>query len=164
DAVEEFSFQTESFSAAFGKRAGSTLNLVTRSGSNEIHGSAFEFLRNDVLDARNFFNSNQTDPVTGAVIPGTARPEYRRNQFGGYIGGPIIKNKMFVFGGYEALRERKGLTSVDTVPTPLMLQGNFSELLDPANPYGVTPIIDPLTCSAPPSGAGCKAFPGNIIP
>ena len=71
---------------------------------------------------------------------------------------------MFVFGGYEALRERKGLTSVDTVPTPLMLQGNFSELLDPANPYGVTPIIDPLTCSAPPSGAGCKAFPGNIIP
>jgi len=166
DAVEEFSFQTESFSAAFGKRAGSTLNLVTRSGSNEIHGSAFEFLRNDVLDARNFFNSNQTDPVTGAEIPGSARPEYRRNQFGGYIGGPIKKNKMFLFGGYEALRERKGLTALHKVPTPLMLHGDFSELLnkDPkANPFGVTPIIDPSSCPDPPSGATCKAFPGNII-
>jgi hypothetical protein len=164
DAIEEFKFQTETFSAAFGKRAGSTLNLVTKSGTNQIHGSAFEFVRNDKLDARNFFNYDTTNPVTGAVIPGTARPEFRRNQFGGYIGGPIKKNKMFAFGGYEALRERKGLTSVDTVPTPLMLQGNFSELLDPSNAFGVTPIIDPLTCSAPPSGAGCSAFQGNIIP
>jgi hypothetical protein len=167
DAIQEFKFQTESFSAAFGKRAGSTLNLVTKSGTNEIHGSAFEFLRNNVLDARNFFNVNQTDPVTGAEIPGSARPEYRRNQFGGYAGGAIKKDKMFIFGGYEALRERKGLTSVDQVPTPLMLQGNFSELLNPdpkVNQFGVTQIIDPLTCSAPPSGAGCQAFPGNIIP
>ncbi len=164
DAIQEFKFQTETFSAAFGKRAGSTLNLITKSGTNEIHGSAFEFLRNDRLDARNFFNLNQTNPFTGAEIPGTARPEYRRNQFGGYIGGPIKKNKMFVFGGYEALRERKGLTSVDTVPTPRMLQGDFSELLDPSNPFGVTPIIDPLTCAAPPSGQGCTAFTGNVIP
>jgi len=166
DAVQEFSFQTESFSAAFGKRAGSTLNLVTRSGGNEIHGSAFEFLRNDKLDARNFFNINQTNPVTGAEIPGSARPEYRRNQFGGYVGGPIIKNKMFVFGGYEALRERKGLTGVDTIPTPQMLRGDFSQLLDPSNPFGVTPIIDPTTCAPPPaaSGTGCTAFKGNIIP
>jgi hypothetical protein len=164
DAVQEFKFQTESFSAVFGKRAGSTLNLVTKSGTNEIHGSAFEFLRNDVLDARNFFNLNQTNPVTGVEIPGSARPEYRRNQFGGYAGGAIKKDKMFVFGGYEALRERKGLTSVDQVPTPLMLEGNFSELLNPSNGFGVTKIIDPLTCSAPPSGAGCQAFPGNIIP
>ncbi|HMD83660.1 MAG TPA: carboxypeptidase-like regulatory domain-containing protein [Terriglobia bacterium] len=162
DAIQEFKFQTESFSAAFGKRAGSTLNLITKSGTNAVHGSAFEFLRNDVLDARNFFNVNQTNPVTGAEIPGSARPEYRRNQFGGYIGGPIIKNKMFVFGGYEALRERKGLTYLDQVPTAKMLQGDFSELLDPNNPFGVTPIVDPLTCSQPP--AGCTPFPGNVIP
>ncbi len=164
DAIQEFKFQTESFSAAFGKRAGSTLNLVTRSGTNQIHGSAFEFVRNNKLDARNFFNYNQTNPLTGQAIPDSARPEFRRNQFGGYVGGPIKKDRMFIFGGYEALRERKGLTFVNTVPSPLMLQGNFSELLNPANPYGVTPIIDPLTCSAPPSGASCQAFVGNIIP
>jgi Carboxypeptidase regulatory-like domain len=167
DAVQEFKFQTESFSAAFGKRAGSTLNLVTKSGTNEIHGTAFEFLRNNVLDARNFFNLNETDPVSGAEIPNSARPEYRRNQFGGYVGGPIKKNKVFLFGGYEALRERKGLTYVDQVPTPRMLTGDFSELLNPDphfNPFGVTQIIDPTSCAAPPSGAGCKAFPGNIIP
>jgi hypothetical protein len=164
DAIQEFKFQTESFSAAFGKRAGSTLNLITRSGTNDIHGSAFEFVRNDIFDSRNFFNLNQTNPFTGAEIPDSARPEYRRNQFGGYIGGPIIKNKMFVFGGYEALRERKGLTYVDQVPDMMMLQGNFSELLDPSNAFGVTPIIDPLSCAAPPSGTGCTAFQGNIIP
>jgi len=164
DAIQEFKFQTESFSAAFGKRAGSTMNLVTKSGTNELHGTGFEFLRNNDLDARNFFNINQTNPVTGAEIPGTARPEYRRNQFGGYLGGPIIKNKMFFFGGYEGFRERKGLTYVDTIPTPQMLTGDFSQLLDPSNPFGVTPIIDPTTCSAPPSGAGCQAFAGNIIP
>jgi hypothetical protein len=164
DAIQEFKFQTESFSAVFGKRAGSTLNLVTKSGTNQIHGTAFEFLRNNVLDARNFFNINQTNPDTGEEIPGSARPEYRRNQFGGYAGGPIIKNKMFIFGGYDGFRERQGLTSTDTVPTPLMLQGNFSELLNPSNPFGVTQIIDPLSCSAPPSGSGCQAFPGNMIP
>jgi len=164
DAIQEFKFQTESFSAAFGKRAGSTLNLITKSGTNDIHGSLFEFVRNDIIDSRNFFNINQTNPVTGAEIPDSARPEYRRNQFGGYIGGRIIKNKMFYFGGYEALREREGYTYVDQVPTPLMLQGDFSQLLDPANPFGVTKIIDPLTCAAPPSGAGCQAFQGNVLP
>jgi hypothetical protein len=164
DAIQEFKFQTESFSAAFGKRAGSTLNLITKSGTNDIHGSAFEFVRNQIFDSRNFFDINQTNPVTGAEIPDSARPAYRRNQFGGYIGGPILKNKMFFFGGYEALRERKGLTYVDQVPDAMMLQGNFSELLDPSNAFGVTPIIDPLSCSAPPLGTGCTAFQGNIIP
>jgi len=143
-------FQTESFSAAFGKRAGSTLNLVTKSGTNQVHGSAFEFLRNNVLDARNFFNPD--------------RPAYRRNQFGGYAGGPIVKNKMFVFGGYEALRERKGLTYLDQVPTASMLQGDFSELLstDPVfNGFGVTQLVDPLTCANPPTG--CTPIQGNIL-
>jgi len=162
DAIQEFKFQTESFSAAFGKRAGSTLNLVTKSGTNEFHGTLFEFLRNDKLDARNFFDVNQTNPVSGAEIPGSARPEYRRNQFGGFIGGPIKKDKMFIFGGYDGFRERKGLTSVDTIPTPLMLSGDFSQLLDPSNPFGVTPIMNvrPDLCTAAPAGA----FPGNVIP
>src|SRR5205823_7775394 len=92
DAVQEFKVQTQSFSAVFGKNGGSTINLTTKQGTNAFHGSAFEFLRNNNLDARNFFSA--------------ARPSYQRNQFGGYIGGPIRKNKTFFFGGYEALRER----------------------------------------------------------
>jgi hypothetical protein len=153
DAVQEFKVQSQSFSAEFGKNAGSTINLTTKSGTNAFHGSAFEFLRNNNLDARNFFSA--------------ARPPYQRNQFGAYIGGPIRKNKTFFFGGYDALRERKGLTYAGQVPTPAMLNGDFSALLSQPDPNtGKAPyqIIDPLSCSNPPFGATCKAFPGNIIP
>ena len=153
DAVQEFKVQSQSFSAVFGKNGGSTINLTTKSGTNQFHGSAFEFLRNNNLDARNFFSAK--------------RPSYQRNQFGGYIGGPIRKNKTFFFGGYEALRERKGLTYAGQVPTPAMLNGDFSALLSQPDPStGTTPyrIIDPLSCSNPPFGASCQAFPGNIIP
>jgi len=153
DAVQEFKVQTQSFSAEFGKNAGSTINLTTKQGTNEFHGSAFEFLRNNNLDARNFFSPT--------------RPPYQRNQFGGYIGGPIRKNKTFFFGGYEALRERKGLTYSGQVPTQAMLNGDFSALLSQPDPNtGKAPyqIIDPLTCSNPPFGASCQPFQGNIIP
>ncbi len=88
DAVQEFKVQTQSFSAVFGKNGGSTINLTTKQGTNQFHGSAFEFLRNNNLDARNFFSPT--------------RPSYQRNQFGGYVGGPIRKNKTFFFGGYMA--------------------------------------------------------------
>ena len=153
DAVQEFKVQTQSFSAEFGKNGGSTINLTTKSGTNEFHGSAFEFLRNNNLDARNFFSAS--------------RPSYERNQFGGYIGGPIRKNKTFFFGGYEALRERKGLTYSGQVPTQAMLNGDFSGLLSQPDPNtGKTPylIIDPLSCNNPPFGAACQPFQGNIIP
>jgi hypothetical protein len=153
DAVQEFKVQSQSFSAEFGKNGGSTINLTTKQGTNEFHGSAFEFLRNNNLDARNFFSAS--------------RPPYQRNQFGAYIGGPIRKNKTFFFGGYEALRERKGLTYAGQVPTQAMLNGDFSALLSQPDPNtGKAPyrIIDPLTCSNPPFGAACQAFPGNIIP
>src|SRR5207249_6004080 len=149
----EFKVQTQSFSAVFGKNGGSTVNLVTKSGTNEIHGTGFEFLRNDKLDARNFFDNE--------------RPPFKRNQYGGYVGGPIKKNRTFFFGGYEALRKRKGLTSAGLVPTPAMLGGDFSELLSQPDPTtGVAPyrIIDPTTCPDPPFGATCQAFKGNRIP
>ena len=158
DAISEFKIQTQSFSAVFGKNGGSTINLVTKSGTNEIHGSAFEFLRNDKLDARNFFDNE--------------RPPFKRNQYGGYVGGPIKKNKTFFFGGYEALRKRKGLTSTGLVPTPAMLKGDFSELLSQDDPVRVDPvtkkplpyqIIDPTSCPDPPYGSTCQAFPENII-
>ena len=107
DSVQEFKVQTTVFSAAFGRLAGSTINLVTKSGSNEIHGSAFEFLRNDNLDANNFFNNRNS----------VTRPEFKRHQFGGAAGGPIIKNKTFWFASYEGLTQRKGLATSGAVPT-----------------------------------------------
>lgn len=129
DAVEEFKIQTNIYAAAFGKTSGSTMNLVTKSGSNIFHGDAYEFLRNNDFDARNFFATNQTNPVTGAEIPGSARPEYRRNQFGATLGGPIRKNKTFFFGYYDALREIKGLSLTNLVPTDVQKAGNFSSVL-----------------------------------
>jgi hypothetical protein len=149
DSVQEFKVQTTVFSAAFGRMAGSTINLVTKSGTNELHGTLFEFLRNNKLDANNFFNNRN----------GVPNPQYQRHQFGGAAGGHIIKNKTFWFLSYEGLTQRKGLSTSGAVPTPDMLQGNFGELLS----RGLK-IIDPLTCPDPPHGATCQAFPNNVIP
>jgi len=179
DAVQEFKVQTESYSAVFGKSAGSTINLVTKSGTNEFHGNFFEFLRNRDLDSRNFFDIDQLD-ANNNPIPGTARGQLQRNQFGGYIGGPIKKNKTFFFGGYDALRQHKGNTYKDQVPTPEMLQGDFSQLytgktFSPcASPSGSDPtwdngqIFDPstlhsITCSNGSTVTVANAFDGNQI-
>ncbi len=181
DAVQEFKIQTNVYSAVFGKTAGSTMNVVTKSGTNQIHGDAYEFLRNDKLDARNFFASNQVNPVTNAEIPGTARPEYRRNQFGVTAGGPVIKNKTFLFGFYDALREVKGLSLGDFVPTDAQKQGNFSNVLTgttlnlcgsggPANlNFDTGQLFDPgsehlYTCPAGTGNAGSSILVGNAIP
>ena len=102
EAIQEFSVLTSNYSAAYGKRGGGVINMATRSGTNQLHGSGYGFLRNDDLDARNFFD--------------TAKPEFRRAQFGGAIGGPIQKDKTFFFGNYEGLRESLGLTSIAIVP------------------------------------------------
>ena len=160
DAVQEFKIQTNIYSAAFGKTAGSTMNLVTKSGDNAFHGDVYEFLRNNDLDSRNFFADNQIDPNTGLEIPGTARPEYRRNQFGVTGGGPIIKNKTFIFGFYDALREVKGLSLGNFVPTDLERQGNFSSALT-----GQVANLCSASGSAAPSNlnydTGQLFFPGS---
>jgi hypothetical protein len=185
DAVQEFKIQTSIYSAAFGKTAGSTINLVTKSGTNELHGTAYEFLRNDKLDARNFFALDQTNPVTGVVLPGTARPEYRRNQFGFAIGGPIRKNKTFFFANYEPLREIRGESATGSVPTDAEKRGDFSSFLTgqtinlcgsggPANlNVDGGQLFDPatlsrLTCPVGSASAGATilvgtAVPGNVI-
>jgi Carboxypeptidase regulatory-like domain len=129
DAVQEFNLETNIYSAAFGLAAGSTINLTTKSGTNQIHGAVYEFLRNSGLDARNFFSLNQTNPYTGATIPDSARPEYRRNQFGFTLGGPIKKDKTFWFVNYEGLRRIEGEEALNTVPTPTELSGNLSQFL-----------------------------------
>jgi Carboxypeptidase regulatory-like domain len=112
DAVAEFKIQTNVYSAAFGAKAGSTINLLTKSGSNELHGTIYEFLRNNVLDARNSF----VDEV----------PEYRRNQYGFAVGGPLRKQSTFWFVNFDGLRDLRGLSSLGTVPTAAMKAGDFS--------------------------------------
>jgi len=104
DAIQEFSVLTSNYSAEYGKTSGGVVNAITRSGTNGLHGSVYEFLRNSALDARNFFD--------GAKIP-----SFKRNQFGGAIGGPIIKNRTFFFADYEGIRQSKGITALTTVPS-----------------------------------------------
>jgi hypothetical protein len=99
DAVQEFSVLTSNYSAEYGYTSGGVINAITRSGTNQFHGSAYEFLRNDALDAANFFTN----------AGGQQKPAFRRNQFGGSAGGPIKKDKAFIFGDYEGLRQNKGL-------------------------------------------------------
>ena len=110
DAVREFNVETDTYGAEYGKRAGAQVNVVTQSGTNALHGTLFEFLRNSALDARNFFDQ-------GFV------PPFRRNQFGGALGGPLKKDRLFLFGNYEGYRQSLAETSVSIVPDPLARQG-----------------------------------------
>ncbi len=129
EALQEFKIQTNAYSAEFGRSAGAVVNATIKSGTNKLHGSVYEFLRNDALDASNFF-ANLTASQTGL-----GKPARKRNQFGGAIGGPIIKNKTFFFGDYEGLRDREGVVRFSTVPTPLQKQGVFSAaVFDPFAP------------------------------
>ena len=134
DAIQEFSIQKNNFTAEYGNATGAVVSVVTKSGTNEFHGSAFEFLRNGAFNARNFFATN--------------RDNLKRSQFGGTLGGPIVKNKAFFFFGYQGTRLRTDpqLTR-QFLPTAAMRSGDFS---------GVSgSIIDPLTR---------QPFPGNRIP
>src|SRR2546427_5235409 len=112
EAVLEFQVLTNAYSAEFGRSAGGVINAVTRSGENAFHGSMFDFHRNSALDAKNFFD-RASDPI----------PPFRRNQFGGVIGGPIRKDKTFFFAAYEGLRERLGITGLTSVPDDNARQG-----------------------------------------
>jgi len=114
DAISEFLIITHNASAEFGHALGSTTNILTRSGTNSIHGALWEFLRNDVFDARNYFQT-QDLPL-------------KQNQFGATIGGPIQKDKIFFFGYYEGFRNRQGVTALTTVPSVQERTGNFAEL------------------------------------
>ena len=110
DAIREFNVLTDTYPAEFGKRAGAQVMVVTQSGTNALHGSVFEFLRNSALDARNFFDQASVPP-------------FRRNQFGGALGGPIKKNKLFLFGNYEGFRQALAVSNVSVVPDQKARQG-----------------------------------------
>jgi Carboxypeptidase regulatory-like domain/TonB-dependent Receptor Plug Domain len=117
DSIQEFRVLTDTFDAEYGHFAGGIVNVVTKSGTNQFHGTAFEFLRNDALDARNYFD-----------LPGE-KGSLKRNQFGGTLGGPIKKERLFFFGDYQGSREVDGVTSpLVNVPTTSELGGNFSDV------------------------------------
>ena len=147
EAIQEFKVQTNLYSAEQGRNPGAQVNVVTKSGGNKIRGAVYEFFRDDSLDANNFFSNRAGQP----------KPPFKQNQFGGAIGGPIIKNKTFFFADYDGFRQDLGRVFVNSVPTAKMRQGDFSELS--------TPIYDPLTTVALPGGGFSRqAFPGNVIP
>lgn len=150
DSVEEFKVQSGAMSAEFGFTAGGAVNLVTKSGTNQLHGTAYEFLRNNALDARNTFA-----PV---------RLPLRYNQFGASAGGAIIKDRTFVFGNWEEYRLRRSSPRIQSVPIPEWRTGNFSNLRNASG--ALIPIFDPNTTRANPNGAGLirDQYPGNIVP
>jgi hypothetical protein len=145
DAIQEFKVMTNVFSAEYGRATGAVVNVSLKSGSNEFHGTAFEFLRNEKLDAKNFFDR-----------PDAPRAKFKRNQFGFSAGGPVVRNKTFFFGDYEWTKIRESRTVNATIPTRRMVQGDFSELLPG------TRIYDPLTYNA--ATGERQPFPDNIIP
>ena len=152
DALQEFKVESGLFQPEFG-RGTSQINVTTKSGTNQLHGTFFEFLRNSQLDAKNFFDK-----------PGQPIPQFKRNQFGFTLGGPIIiprlldgRNRLFFMANYEGLRERKALTQVATVPLRTQRTGDFS---------GAAPLFDPASRVFAGSGqvVAVSAFPGNQIP
>jgi hypothetical protein len=137
DAIQEFKLQTNGYSAEFGRSGGAVVNAIVKSGSNSFHGDVFEFFRNAALDARDYFED-----------PTQKKASFKQNQFGGTLGGPVIRNKLFVFGDYQATRIRNPLNWVSKVPLPAERTGDFSAPYEPI-------IVDPNTG---------LPFPGNVIP
>jgi hypothetical protein len=159
DAISEFRVQTNSNSAEFGRYAGGVVNVMSKSGTNQFHGSAYEFFRNKVLNANTFFaNAN-----------GTGKPAFTQNQYGLTGGGPVKKDKIFFFAAWEGYDSRQGATFLATVPLPAMYTGDFSGYKNASG--AVIPIYDPLTQCGQFNNAACGTgtvqrtpFPGNIIP
>jgi hypothetical protein len=135
DGVREFELATSSYDASFGRNAGGQMNVVLRSGTNQVHGTVYEFFRNNKLDSRNYF------------APKDSAQKYNRNQFGFSLGGPIVRNRTFFFMDYEARRTREGIVRVTNVPTALERVGDFSQ----SNSYAIDIFTQQL-------------FPGNKIP
>jgi hypothetical protein len=155
DAIQEFSVLTTNYSTEFGRTSGGVISAVTKSGTNTFHGSAYEFLRNSALDAANFFDS--------------AKPPFKRNQFGGSAGGPIRKDKTFIFGDYEGLRQSLGLTQLVQVPSQTARNGtlcstakNAPQDCSQTMQVTVDPAVKPYLAFFPlPNGQLlCPGFPG----
>ncbi|HTM48040.1 MAG TPA: carboxypeptidase regulatory-like domain-containing protein [Bryobacteraceae bacterium] len=153
DSVQEFKVQVSSYDAEFGRTSGGVINMVTKAGTNSYHGVAYDFERHSNLDANEFFNNRAGRPLTS----------FARHQFGGNIGGPILKNKWFLFGDYEGLRQGYPNSIISTVPSQLQRQGNFSQTL--ASNRALITLYDPDTLTTLADGSRQRTpFAGNIIP
>ena len=155
EAIQEMRVQTNSYSAEYGNAGGGVINTITKSGTNNYHGSLFEYLRNDKFQAGNFF----------ANMEGRQKPALRANQFGGTFGGPIKKNKLFYFGSFEGLRQRSPAVNVISVPTSLQKAGDFSQTLTSTG--ALVRVADPRSTRPDPARPGQfvrDLFPGNRIP
>jgi Carboxypeptidase regulatory-like domain len=166
DAIQEFNLITNNASAEFGNFQGGIVNTTIKSGTNKLHGNAFEFFRNDIFNA-NKWENGLGEGTTGGVLP---KPKLRWNMFGGTLGGPIVKNKLFFFADYQGGRlDHPASASAVTVLTPTEVSGNFSALLNLASPVQ---LYNPCASGTGVSGNPCvlvplasrAAFPGNIIP
>ena len=142
DDIQEFTVEANNVSAEFGRFNGGVVNLSTRSGTNDLHGSLFEYLRNEDLNARNYF------------APTGRKPEYRRNLYGGTIGLPILRDRLFFFGDYQGIKQLIGVTRLSTVPTLAERAGNFS---------GVSTIYNPATTRTVNGRIIRTPFAGNVI-
>lgn len=162
ETIEVVHISTGSFSPDQGFAAGSAINVITKSGTNELHGSGFWYHENSALNARNFFNFLDTDGDGKAN-----EPPGRRHIWGGTLGGPMMRDRLFFFAGFEALQQGLGAVSTSTLPTEDQRRGDFSAFL-PVSAGGscsggnCTVLYDPLTGN--PDGSGRSPFPGNIIP
>jgi hypothetical protein len=142
DSIQEFKIQKSMYPAEFGGKASALINVATKAGGNAMHGSLFEFHRHDIFDAHNYFDSKEA-PV----------PPLRQNQFGGALGGPVVKDRSFLFVSYEGLRMNRSLTRTFSVPSDATRTGNFA---------GFAPICDPLTLDS--ATGHCTPFADNRIP
>ena len=152
DAIQEFKIQTNITSAEFGTAAGANVNIVTKSGTNEIHGTVFEFVRNDNFDATEFFANRS----------GTEKPEFRQNQFGTTVGGPIVRNRTFFFFMYEGQRRSRESTLLNVVPTTEMFSGDLSR---DTQGQPAAPFFDPYTTVEHADGSLSRSpMPNNVVP
>lgn len=190
DSIEEFRIITNNFDAEYGNFSGGQVNVITKAGTNQFHGDGFDFLRNTKLDARNFFSYDQTNPATGAEIPGSAIGVFQQNQFGGTFGGPIKHDKVFFFGDYQGTRTKIGVsTGIIPVPSPADRQGNVADLtsgltntvtgpgiasllsselgytVSAGEPYWPAGVPQGVTCASKADAvAGNCVFPNSVIP
>jgi hypothetical protein len=155
ESVAEYRVDTATYAAEFGRAAGGVVNLVTKSGTNDFHGSAYEYFRNDALNSNSWTNNRS----------GVAKGVLRRNEYGGSVGGPISRNRTFFFANYERTRQSGPIQSLGTVPTPAQRAGDFNATLDPQSRQIL--VYDPNTTRANASNPNQfirDAFPGNRIP
>lgn len=155
ESVAEVRVDTATYAAEFGRSGGGVVNFVTKSGTNQLHGVIYEFLRNDHLNANSWQNNRSKVPKT----------LYQQNQFGAAVGGPIVRDRTFFFANFEGLREGIPVTNLNTVPSVAQRQGNFTQTLDGSGRQVI--VYDPLTTHPDPTQTGKyvrDAFPGNTVP